>query len=297
MWLVSDSTADLHDAAITDVDAMVEVSEATDPEVITGQECFGHVRHRRPPSPSPTAGLARDVSGSVDKTLSMTTEPQFVAGLCANCGSPSVTTVSSLYCGELCKQSANLVRYARACHSDGRDRSPDIREAIQMRMASVLGGGYPERARHVPDDVRSAVFERSGGLCENCGRKLDFERTTGDPDLIPTIQHMHGDSSDLSNLRAWCRRCNLEDAKSRFVPVEAGSSQDAYAQELLVRIGSPRPLFLCDDEKRWNSIWRQLARDAKDVIQHRSELEEGADATDLPGFAGYTDQGTPIQDI
>lgn len=103
----------------------------------------------------------------------MTTEPQFVAGLCANCGCPSVTIVSSLYCGELCKQSANLVRYARACHSDGRDRSPDIREAIQMRMASVLGGGYPERARHVPDDVRSAVFERAGGLCENCGRKLE----------------------------------------------------------------------------------------------------------------------------
>lgn len=120
---------------------------------------------------------------------------------------------------------------------------------------------------------------------------------TGDPDLIPTIQHMYGDSSDLSNLRAWCRRCNLEDAKSRFVPVEAGSSQDAYAQELLVRIGSPWPLLLCDDEKRWNSIWRQLARNAKDVIQHRPELDEGADATDPPGFAGYTDQGTPVQDI
>lgn len=204
----------------------------------------------------------------------MPTGPQFIPGLCANCGSPNVTIAAPLYCGELCKQSANLVRYARSCHSDGRDRLPDVQEAIQMRMASVLGGGYPERARHLSDDIRVAVFTNAGGLCENCGRKLDFDRSTDDPDLIPTIQHMHGSSSDLSNLRAWCRRCNLDDAQSRFVPVEAGSSQDAYAKELRIRMDSSQPLLLCDDEKQWNGIWRQLAKDTKEALKHRADVEE-----------------------
>lgn len=204
----------------------------------------------------------------------MATRSQFVPGLCANCGSSGVTVASPLYCAELCKQSASLVRYVRGCRADGRDHLPDIQETIQMRIASVLGGGYPERARHVSDDVRAAVFARAAGLCESCGRKLDFDRTTGDPDLIPTIQHMQGNSSDLSNLRAWCRRCNLDDAEARFVPVEAGSSQDAYAQELRIRIESPQALLLCDDEKQWNGIWRQLAKEAKEAIQHRGDLKD-----------------------
>lgn len=186
--------------------------------------------------------------GALSKNWGMRDDPQFVAGLCANCGSPNVRIASPLYCGEGCKQAANLVRYARACRNDGRDQLPDVREAIQVRMAFVLSGGYPTRERQLTDDIRAAVFIRAGGRCENCGRQLDVNRTTGDPDLIPTIQHLHGSSSDLSSLKAWCGRCNLDDAKSRFVPVETGSSQDAYAKALQIRMYSPHPLLLCDDE-------------------------------------------------
>ena len=222
---------------------------------------------------------------------------EFTPGTCVNCGSPRVTEKSPLYCGEQCRQAAELVRYVRACRRDGRDRRPDIQEAIKMRLAMVLGGGYPERSRRVSDVVRAEVFQRACGKCENCGRKLDLDGTTGDPDALATIQHVHGDSNDHSNLKAFCRRCNMADAQTRFVPVLPGSPEEQLAEDLRTRWMSPEPMRVCDDEQHWSGVWRELAREAKEVIRLRMEMEEAAGDEDLPGFQGWTDQGTPIQDI
>jgi len=72
--------------------------------------------------------------------------------------------------------------------------------------------------------------------------------TTGDPDAVATIQHVHGNSNELSNLKAFCNRCNLADVQSRFVPIEPGSAPAALAFELRARCSSPEPLRLCDDD-------------------------------------------------
>jgi 5-methylcytosine-specific restriction endonuclease McrA len=186
---------------------------------------------------------------------------------------------------------AEVVRYVRGCRADGRYERPDVKEAIQTRVAMVLGGGYRERERRLSEEIRAQVFQRAGGHCEECGRVLDFDRSSGDPDAIPTIQHVAGDSSDISNLKAFCRRCNLAEAQSRYRPVEAGSTQDATLAQMVMRWSAPTPLRLCDDHERWAKIWRELSQDAMEAI----EWEEASGDEDLPGFLGWTNQGTPIQ--
>ena len=208
------------------------------------------------------------------------TEPRFIPGRCATCDGPGVTEKTPLYCTSRCRQMAETIRYIRACHGDGRDQRPDVREAIQTRMAMVLGGGCPERERRLAEKIRAEVLQRAGSRCEQCGRTLDFDGSMGDPDAIATIQHVMGNSSDLCNLKAWCRRCNLADAQSRFVPVQPGSPQEMMLAEIQLRCTAPTPLRLCDDEKRWPQIWRNLNRQALEAMAD----EETYGDDDLPGF-------------
>jgi 5-methylcytosine-specific restriction endonuclease McrA len=194
----------------------------------------------------------------------------YISGACANCDSLALTVRTPLFCSQRCRQAAELVRYVRACRSDGRDQLPDVKEAIRTKMAMVLGGGYPERERQVPPEIWAEVFNRAGGRCESCGRSLDFDRSAGDPDAIPTIQHVFGTSNDVANLKSFCRRCNLDDAESRFVLLVPGSPQEEMAAELVTRWSSIEPLRLCDDERRWESTWSELSRSARVLISSRA---------------------------
>lgn len=193
-------------------------------------------------------------------------EPRFTPGRCANCDSPWVTEKSLLFCSPLCQQTAKVIRYVRRCRRDGRSERQDVKEAIQMRIAHVLAGGYAKNERRVRGELRAEVFRRAGGRCQECGRLLDFDGTTGNPDARATIQHVAGDSNELSNLKAFCMRCNLGDAQTHFVPIEPGSSQAEAVAAIRRRCFSPTPLRLCDDEERWNSIWRGLQNEAREAI-------------------------------
>lgn len=225
------------------------------------------------------------------------TRLDYQLGKCFNCGSNDVTINAPLYCSPQCRQSAELVRYVRARRRECRDREPEIVEAIRTRMAMVLGGGYPEQQRRVPEETRRLVFERANGHCQECGRVLIFGQSAEDPDSIATIQHVSGSSNELDNLLAFCRRCNLADAQSRFVPVGAGSEEAQLAIDLQSRWMPEEPLRVCDDDTRWSGIWRQLTREAKEVLRLDAEIAASADDRDLPGFKGWTEQGTPIQEF
>ena len=225
------------------------------------------------------------------------TKLEFEPGRCVNCGGTGVTLNTPLYCSPRCRQSAELVRYVRGCRKDGRDSNPDVLEAIRTRMAMVLGGGYPQQERRVPPEIRRLVFERAGGRCQECGRVLVFDQSSEDPDSVATIQHVSGSSNDPDNLLAFCRRCNLSDAQARFVPVERGSPEAEYATELQIRWTSETPLRLCDDDTQWKDIWRDLTKEAKEVLEFEAEMVESGGDEDLPGFLGWTEQGTPIQDF
>lgn len=74
--------------------------------------------------------------------------------LCVNCDAVLADDNQGLYCSALCREKAKFVRYARGCLRDGRaDRDPDVAYALRIRMAVILGGGYPP-ARSLPPAVR-----------------------------------------------------------------------------------------------------------------------------------------------
>lgn len=192
-------------------------------------------------------------------------------GTCANCDSPEITLQTPLFCSQQCRQAAELVRYVRGCRRDGRDQLTDVQEAMRMRLAMVLGGGYPERERVVGAGTRAELFRRAGGRCEQCGRLLDFDQSRGDPDAIATIQHVHGDANELDNLKAFCRRCNIDDAQSRFVPLQRGSAAAKMAAELERRWSAAEPLRLCDDELEWKTNWQRLTKAAREWLRTKAD--------------------------
>lgn len=200
----------------------------------------------------------------------MESRGQFVAGLCCNCGSPNVTINAPLYCSQVCKESASFVRYARARHSDGSDQRPDVVEGILVRLAFVLQGIDPAREPRVPEEFRMIMLKKADGQCEKCGDSFDLDPFTRNLDRIPKIHHLDGGSNNDSNLRAWCGKCKREDAESRFLPVEEGSLQDPYSRDLELRALSEVPLLICDDERQWKVIWRQLSKEAKEALRNNT---------------------------
>jgi len=177
--------------------------------------------------------------------------PTFEAGRCANCDA-AATIASPLYCSELCLQTAKMIRYIRNKIAEGRTEEPDVSEAIEMKMASVLGGGYPAKARQVSAQLRRAIMERDSTTCRLCGAPAT------------EIDHIAGSSNLPGNLRALCKPCNMKLAQAKFEPTDAAGQQ--RAADLWRRIDAETPERLCDDEKNWNSLWRKLKNQALNAI-------------------------------
>src|SRR5262249_45709269 len=148
-----------------------------------------------------------------------------------------------LYCSDACKQEAKFVRYVRGCRQDGRDQQPDVQEAIQIRRAMILGGGYPEQERRLPESIRNAVIKRDGGRCKKCGKPGT------------QIDHIDGNSNEMKNLQLLCHSCHNEKTKAAFVPITLESFPEVWSKEETLdrRIESRSPLRLCDAEE-WNTL-------------------------------------------
>lgn len=180
---------------------------------------------------------------------------------CLNCDRPvTLTTTAKLYCSDLCSDEAHFVRYFRACISDGRINQPDIKEALQIRMGHILAGGYNERERRLPDDVRGAVFERGKNLCRKCGRPGT------------DIDHIEGSSNEMENLQVLCRPCHNEKTLSKFRPLppedeEEGVEIHAKKKGLLLRVHSLTPQRACDDEEGWHTLSRRLMSERRQSLR------------------------------
>jgi 5-methylcytosine-specific restriction endonuclease McrA len=214
---------------------------------------------------------------------------QFTEGCCANCDAP---VLAQLFCSEACRQTADLIRYTRRCRRDGRWERPDVQEAIQIKIAFVLGGGYPEQARTVPPRIRDQVFSRAEGLCQECCRVLDF--AAHQTDAQATIHHVNGSSNDLNNLRALCRRCNLADVQTKLEPVEAGSLAQKLAIQIEARLSAAEPTRLCDDEVGWRERWPALMRSARATARRAAELDDAYDSFDSLTEAGVDEDDLPL---
>lgn len=127
-------------------------------------------------------------------------DDEYEVGVCQNCDAQLTLQQArhgTLFCREKCQQTAEIVRYGRATLRDGRyQRDPLVRRAIATRIALILGGGYPKKARALSRERREAIFARDGWRCRLCGAPAT------------EIDHIAGSSPDPENLQAICASCN-----------------------------------------------------------------------------------------
>jgi 5-methylcytosine-specific restriction endonuclease McrA len=172
---------------------------------------------------------------------------------CQNCDAaltPEQARHGTLFCSEKCQQTAKAIRYGRATLRDGRyQRDLDVRQAIDMRIAHILGGGYPEKARSLSDEQREAIFIRDNRRCCLCGAPAT------------SIDHIAGSSPDPSNLQALCQPCNMAKARAHFR--KATLEEAAEGKAIWVRIRATQPVRLCDDETKWSTVWREIASEQR----------------------------------
>ncbi len=87
--------------------------------------------------------------------------------------------------------------------SDAEWAATIIETALRIdRRTLVVGGGGENGSRVIPQHVKTAVWQRDGGRCVQCGEQtyLEFDH------VIPWSK---GGASTVENLQVLCRRCNL----------------------------------------------------------------------------------------
>lgn len=197
---------------------------------------------------------------------------------CFNCdGTFAVVDQPKLFCSDGCQQEAAFVRYFRSCKCNGRINQPDVLEALQIRMAHILGGGYKVSERRIPLSVRRAVYERDNRTCQKCGKPGK------------EVDHIDGSSYDLENLQVLCGDCHNEKTKSNFreltPEVEGSDEKMAKINALRLRTESEKPHRICDDENHWKANQMVIKADMRRAI-HNERLvalgrNEGIDVSHL----------------
>ena len=189
--------------------------------------------------------------------------------VCFNCD--AVVEKPDLFCNELCTQEASFVRYVRNVRQQGRDKDEDIEYVIRVRMAHILNGGYPEKEREIPLAVRQQVIARADGLCEAKG--------CGKPGT--DIDHIRGNSCELSNLQYLCKECH---AKKTAAALKKLTPDHPRYDEFMVKITALRrrytankPLRPCDDHETWSKAWTVYKQQRKVFFAQKSTIGD-ADA-------------------
>ncbi|MCU1584532.1 MAG: endonuclease [Microbacteriaceae bacterium] len=177
--------------------------------------------------------------------MKVPTNHYFLDDHCANCLKPLPEDVEALFCSTWCNEIAGAVRYQRGAVRDGRINDPDVREAIMVKNAFLLAGGYQALGRTLPTSIRLEVKTRDAGKCQVCGK-------TG-----TDIDHIDGSSADLDNLQLLCADCHHAKTATNLVP--ASEEQRAWLLALnLTRVMPPKPALLADDQNEWQHAWRGL---------------------------------------
>jgi 5-methylcytosine-specific restriction endonuclease McrA len=179
--------------------------------------------------------------------------------------------IERLFCSELCRQTADLIRYWRGISRDGRIENPDVKTALRTRVALLLAGGYPEQARRLSSEIRQQVWERGQGLCCQCGNPGQ------------EIDHIKGDSPLLSNLQLLCSPCHQRKTAAQMVPASA-QHQRMIEKLRCERVAPDEPVLLCDDRDQWATIERRLRKERRQRLLE--ELAEyGYERSDFRGYS------------
>ena len=191
-------------------------------------------------------------------TVHTMTDLQALPLRCANCGLP--VDSPALYCSQLCSQEAEWVRYVRVCRRDGRISRPDVLEAIRIRFAHLLAGGYDKRGRELSAEVRERIIVRDQGRCRICGQPGD------------EIDHIAGGSNEEHNLQLLCDSCHNKKTQASITPITEATHPEkwAKAERLKERAYAEQPLQFCDSSE-WGANWRA-------VLSRRKSQKRGATA-------------------
>jgi hypothetical protein len=183
--------------------------------------------------------------------VDVSSDRYFLDDHCANCLEPLPEEVEALFCSSWCGEIADAVRYQRRVTRDGRIDDPLVKEAVQIRNAFLLAGGYRALGRTMSVATRVAVKTRDGGKCLVCG-KAGTE-----------IDHIDGSSGELDNLQLLCADCHHNKTAENLVP--ASPEQRTQLMALFVARALPdTPILLADDEVEWQTSWRGLKKARKD---------------------------------
>ena len=146
------------------------------------------------------------------------------------------------FCCDLCSEIPSVIRYIRRTQEDGRIEDGDIQEAIDIKVAQILGGGYPKTARRLTVQIRQQVIEAAKGRCAICGS------------LANEVDHIMGSSAELSNLQLLCHECHLDKTHVAMGPAPELLVEGAY-KPIIRRAHNLEPNQPCDttswDHRRW----------------------------------------------
>ena len=151
-----------------------------------------------------------------------------------------------LYCSSLCAEKAKYVRWMRNRLVDGTADQPDIKEAAEIKLSWLFSGGYASRSRSLSPSIRAAVFARDRGLCQACGSPGT------------EIDHVAGDSGEISNLQLLCHACHLAKTLDASEFREATEREREELLALHIRVRNPVPLYPADDERTWRTRWATI---------------------------------------
>ncbi|MFE6746917.1 HNH endonuclease [Kitasatospora purpeofusca] len=102
-------------------------------------------------------------------------------------------------------------------------------------------------------EVRAAVYVRADGVCEECQEQLGEE-----------IDHINGDSPELTNLMLLCKGCHRSKTDLRMRP--ATPEELAVMRELWdTRIAPDDPARLCDSDD-WTKRELDLRMDRRERL-------------------------------
>lgn len=180
----------------------------------------------------------------------------FLDDHCANCLAEIPIDIKGLFCSSWCREIASQVRYLRRVSRDGRIDDPLVQYAVQTKNAFLLAGGYAALGRRLTTRIRAEVRVRDAGHCQTCGKPGT------------EVDHIAGNSDDLSNLQLLCDDCHHAKTAKGMVPASEDDRLLLLGM-MATRVAPDDPQLLADDEQGWNEKWRSLQAARKCRFERR----------------------------
>ncbi|MFV2031538.1 MAG: HNH endonuclease, partial [Gammaproteobacteria bacterium] len=144
---------------------------------------------------------------------------------------------------------------------DGRIDQPDVQEAIQIKLAHIANGGYDEKERHIPSELRTKVIEFYGVKCNSCGQPGT------------DIGHINEPNNELDNLQLLCRNCHNNKTFGNVVTIKEGDEMfddiKGLTSKLWERVESDTPMKICDDDENWRYKWRSIVAERRKALNQK----------------------------